>query len=214
MVPGAIIAGIGGPLVLAVCNALVNFTPGYAEAMTTEEMIEVTRANQGLSEAIIATGLLAVALLVPGVWAVAARLAPGAPVLAAIGGWLMATGYLFANVTSFDSLQRLLISRTDIDIAAFGAAMDEQLSWLQIGTFMVFGFGALVGGIVLGIAMVRQRDRVPLWAGILLLVSEPVRIAGLALGIPIGPPLASVLIAIAFAAVVLRTPRAPRTPRA
>jgi hypothetical protein len=205
MVPGAAVAGIGGPLVLAVCNALVNFTPGWAEAMTTEEMVEVMGQSVGISEAIVVTGLLAVALIVPGIWAVAARLAPGAPVLAAIGGWMMATGYVFATVLSFDSLQRLLVAQSGLDVHEYGAAMDAQSSWIVIAVFTIFGFGALLGGIVLAVAMLRQRAQVPLWAGIVMLLSEPVRIAGLALGIPVGPPLASILIAVAFGAVILRS---------
>ncbi|GAB3991708.1 hypothetical protein [Nocardioides marmoraquaticus] len=71
-----------------------------------------------------------------------------------------------------------------------------------IAMYAVFGLGALGGGLVLGIAMLRQRDLVPAWAGWALVASEPVRILGLVLGLPPGPPLASLLIAIAFYGVV------------
>lgn len=209
MVPGATVAAVGGALVLAICNALVNFTPGWAQATTTETMVEVARNNPGLTEAIIATGLLAIALLVPGIWAVAARLAPRTPVLAAIGGWVMATGYVFGLVLSTDTLQRLLVARSSLDLAEYGAEMDAQTSWLTIVIYTVFGFGALAGAVVLAIGMLRQRGACPLWAGWLLLAAEPVRMVGLIFGIPVGPPLASLLIAAAFAGLLLR--RSPST---
>jgi hypothetical protein len=202
-----VVAGIGGPLVLAICNALVNFTPGWAQAATTEEMVEVSRAHAGLTQAIVATGLLAIALIVPGVWAVAARLAPRTPVLAGIGAWAMATGYVFGLALSTDTLQRLLVSQSGLDVSEYGAEMDAQVSWLNIVIFSVFGFGALVGAVILAIAIIRQHGAFPAWAGWLLLAAEPIRIAGLSLGLPFGPPLASVLITAAFAGVLLRRSR-------
>jgi len=206
LVPGARIAAIGGPLVLVVCNALVNFTPGWATVESTAQSVDVIRANPGIAEWVVATGVLAVVLLVPGIWAVAARLAPRSPVLAAIGAWLMATGYILSTVLSFTTLQTLYLAQTDVDVAEVGAQLDAQVSWVSIVVSACFAFGALGGGIVLAIAMLRQRAVVPLWAGLLLLLSEPVRMAGLILGLPLGPPLASLFITVAFAVVILRLP--------
>lgn len=203
MVPGALIAGIGGPLLLAVCNALVNFTPGWVEADSTADLVTVAGDHPLLSELVVLTGVASAILLIPGIWAVAARLAPRTPWLAAIGGWLMASGYVCAFILHTDTVTSLLVAGSDLDPAAYGAAIDGQLLLSQTAIYAIFGLGTLLGGIVLAIAMLRQRGHVPAWAGWLLLASEPVRVAGLLLGIPLGPPVASLLIVAAFAAVVL-----------
>lgn len=206
LVPGAMIAGIGGPLVLAVCNTLVNFTPDWRRAESTADGVNATIAHPVLAEFIIGTGIVAVLLIVPGIWAVAARLAPRTPVLAAIGGWMMATGYICALVLSTSSLTEQKIALSGLDPESFGKAFDAQWPMGQIMIGAIFGFGALCGGIVLGIAILRQRGGMPKWAGWLLLAAEPVRMAGLRLGIPVGPPLASLLILAAFAGVLFAWP--------
>lgn len=72
---------------------------------------------------------------------------------------------------------------------------------------IVFSLGALGGGIVLAIAMLRQRGAVPVWAGWVLLASEPVRMIGLIFGMTVGPPLASLMILAPLAAVLLAARR-------
>jgi len=211
MVPGAMIAGIGGPFVLAVCNSLVNFTPGWAEAGSTAELVELAGEYPLITELVIATGLLAVLLIVPGIWAIAARLAPRTPKLAAIGGWMMASGYICSLALTTDSVTNLIVARSGLDPEAYGAAIDGQTLITQAVIFGIFGIGALGGGIILAIAMLLQRGAVPMWAGWLLLASEPVRIAGLMLGIPFGPPLASLLILAAFAGVLIAWRRTNRS---
>lgn len=203
MVPGALIAGIGGALLLAACNALVNFTPGWIEADSTAELVTVAGDHPLLCEVIVIIGVLSAILLIPGIWAVAARLAPRAPRLAAVGGWLMASGYVCAFILHTDTVTSLLVAGSDLDPAAYGEAIDGQLLLSQTAIYALFGLGTLLGGVVLAIAMLRQRGHVPAWAGWLLLASEPVRVAGLLLGIPLGPPIASLLIVGAFAAVLL-----------
>lgn len=203
LIPGAIVAGIGGPLMLALGNALVNFTPGWSDAASTAEVVTVAATHPVLTEVVIGTGILAVLLIVPGIWAVTARLAHRTPRLAAVGGWMMASGYVCALVLSTDSMMALLVASSDLSPEQFGSAVDGQTLVTQVALYSAFGLGALGGGIVLAIAMLRQQGDVPKWAGWLLLASEPIRVAGLMLGIPIGPPLASLLILAAFAAVLL-----------
>ena len=140
LVPGAMIAGIGGPLVLAVCNTLVNFTPDWRRAESTADGVNATIAHPVLAEFIIGTGIVAVLLIVPGIWAVAARLAPRTPVLAAIGGWMMATGYICALVLSTSSLTEQKIALSGLDPESFGKAFDAQWPMGQIMIGAIFGF--------------------------------------------------------------------------
>lgn len=203
LMPGWTIAALAGPLLLALTNALVIFAPGAADVVDTASNLEQIAANPGLTEVIVIVGLAACVLLVPGIWGVAQILAPRTRVLATVGGWLMATGYVLATSLSTDSATALAIASAGGDPATYIDAVDNHTPVSMMLTYGVFGIGALAGGIVLAIAMLRQRDVVPAWAGWALLASEPVRMAGLALGIPVGPPLASLLIMVGFAGVVL-----------
>jgi hypothetical protein len=194
-IPLGLVAAVGGGLLLAVTNALVGF--GTPPAETAADVVEAVAARPLLSEIIGGVGLLAVLLLVPGIWAVATALAVRTPRLAAIGGWAMGSGYVLATSLSTETLTTLAVASTGLDPAAYVAALDSVPLTTTL-MYAVFGVGALGGGLVLGIAMLRQGGAVPTVAGWLLVASEPVRVLGLVLGLPVGPPLASVLIAVAF----------------
>lgn len=202
LVPGAIVAAVGGPALLALTNALVAWFPGYADVESTADVVRVLGEEPLLTEVVVLVGLGGAALLFPAIWAVAAVLAPRTPHLAAVGGWLMATGYVMSVVLSTDTATALAVATTGADPATYVEAIDQHLPLSMTLLYGVFGVGALVGGLVLGIAMLRQRGAVPAWAGWALVASEPVRVAGLLLGVQVGPPLASLLILVAFVATI------------
>ena len=202
-IPGALVAGVAGPLLLAVGNALVNFGPIWSDVETTADIVRATGENQAFAEFSTVVGVLAVALLVPAVWAVTAVLRPRTPTLAAIGGWMMATGYVMALVLSTESATALLVAKTGLDPATYVTAVDDQSAISMLLIYALFGVGALAGGLILGIAMLRQGGAIPAWAGWALIASAPVRVVGLVAGIPFGPPLASMLIAAAFTGTLM-----------
>jgi len=207
-IPGGALAAIAGPLLLAVCNLAVELTPGRADGDETLDLIRIAGEHSTWFQVSSAVGLLAAALLVPGIWTVTTRLLPRTRRLAAVGGWMMATGYIMFVVLGIESLILLAVARGG-DPASFATAIEHHTTPTMIGVYAVFGLGALGGGLILGIAMLRQRGAVPAWAGWAMLASEPVRVIGLMTGVPlVGPPLASLLIAVAFAGVVrsLRQP--------
>lgn len=204
LIPGDVVAAIAGPLLLAVTNALVALTPGWGEAESTADVIDIVGSHPTRTNVMNLVALAAAALLVPGIWAVSARLRPRTPVLAAVGGWLMATGYIMFVVLSSDSMTALAMAQSGGDTSAYVDAIDAHAPISLVVMYGVFGIGALLGGLILGVAMLRQRDVVPAWAGWGLVASEPVRVAGLMLGLGFGPPLASLLILVAFAGVMLR----------
>lgn len=207
-IPGALIAGIGGPLLLAITNAIVNFTPGWATADNYRELLDVTRANPTAAELAVLLGLAAPILLVPGIWAVTAALRPRSRRLAAVGGWLMSGGYVLSVLLlSSDTITTLALVNTPGDPGVWVDAVEDHTPIVLTIATVAFGVGALLGGLILGIVMVRQRGTVPAWAGWALIASEPVRMAGLMLGLPVGPPLASLLIMAGFAGVLLTARR-------
>lgn len=203
LVPGALVAAIGGPLALAVTNALVGFGPIWGDIETTADLVDAVGRHQGFTEIEIITSLIATALIVPGIWAVAGILRARTPRLAALGGWLMATGYVFSLVLALETAVVLAVARAGGDPSVFVDAMDNHAPVSLMIVYGVFGLGALLGGLILGIAMVRQRGAVPAWAGWALIASEPVRAVGLLFGLAVGPPLASLLILAAFAGTML-----------
>lgn len=214
LIPGALVAAAGGALVLALCNLLVGITPGRTAVASTADQVRLVGAHPVLTEWIIATGVLAAVLLVPGIWAVAARLAPRSRWLSTIGGWAMASGYVCSLALTTDTMYSLAVAQGGLDPEAYGAAVDGSSSIWSVVVFGVFGIGGLAGAVILGIAILRQGGAVPAWLEWLLIAAEPVRIAGLASGlVQIGPPLASVFIAVAFAGVIMAT-RRPRAPGA
>lgn len=210
LLPGAMVAAIGGPLALAVTNALVGFGPVYRDAESTSDLVAAIGSNQGLVQAEIMIGLLATALIVPGIWAVTQILSVRTPVLATIGGWLMGTGYVFSMVLSTETATALAVAVSGSDPAGFADAMDNHTPLAMTIVYVVFGLGALLGVLLLGVAMLRQRSTVPAWAGWALVASAPVRVLGLVLGLAVGPPLASVLILIGFAGLLIAHRRAAR----
>lgn len=194
-VPGGMAAALLGALLLTGTNVLVALTPGYADATSTADLVTLTREQPTLVEVGAVLGLVTALLLVPGLWALASRLAGRAPVLAGAGGWLAASGYVCFLVLPLEDMTRLALVRADADPSGYATAMDAATPLPLLLTYVVFGVGALIGLVVLGLAALRQRDAVPVWAGVALVASPVVRVAGLALGIPFGPPLASLLLA-------------------
>ncbi|KGN37284.1 hypothetical protein N803_14705 [Knoellia subterranea KCTC 19937] len=182
----------------------MGLTPGQSDVEETVDIIRVAGENPTMFQVSSAIGFVAAALLVPGIWTVATTLRPRTPWLASVGGWMMATGYIMFCVLGIESLINLAVAQGG-DPVSFATAIDEHTSPVMFAVYFVFGLGALGGGLILGIAMLRQRDAVPAWAGWAMIVSEPVRVIGLLTGLSVvGPPLASVLIAVGFAGVLLR----------
>ncbi|RYB96707.1 hypothetical protein EUA06_03870 [Nocardioides glacieisoli] len=203
-VPFGASAAIGGALALAACNALTNWVLSQQTYETTDDMLEMIAANRTVMLVADGLGFLAALLLVPGIWAVTQVLRERTPVLAGIGGWLAASGYVGFMVLVIEGQVALAVVEAGGDPGTYVDAMDNHGSLVQLAIYVVFGIGGLLGPLVLGIAMLRQRDHYPAWAGIALVLSPVVRMGGLALGIHVMPAVASLLMALAFAVVMLR----------
>ncbi|MEH3075100.1 MAG: hypothetical protein PGN11_00235 [Quadrisphaera sp.] len=199
-VPGAAVAAVSGALLLALTNALVA---AAGPAPDGADVVRVAGEHPVLTEVAVATGLLAALLLVPGTWAVAAVLARRTPRTAAAGAWLTSSAYVLSVALSVETATALGLARSGADPSAYAAAVDRHAPVAMVGTYVVFGLGALVGVLVLGVAAVTQPRTVPLWAGWALVLSAPVRVAALVAGVGAGPVVASLLLAVGFAGVLL-----------
>lgn len=206
-IPFGGVAAIIGALALAVGNSMISWVISRGDYTTTQDYLELVDAHRTLMLVGDGAALVAAVFLVPGIWAVTHRLRERTPVIAGIGGWLAASGYVAAMVLVVESQIGMAVIATGGDTSAYVEAIDERTTITMTLVYMVFGIGALLGPTILGIAMLRQRATYPVWAGIALLLSEPVRAAGLGLGIWVLPAVGSALMAAAFAVVMFRRPR-------
>lgn len=202
--PGALPAAVLAGLALVASNACIAVASQGSTLATTEATLAAAERHPVAMELTSAFGLLASLLLVPATWALVLALRGRVPRLAAVGGWLTGSGYLMFTVLSADSLLLLAVSRTPGDPSVFVRAVDEHGSVTALVAYSVLGLGALVGGVVLGIAMLRH-PAVPGWAGWLLVLSEPVRVAGLLTGMSWVPVVASAMLGTAFVAALRAT---------
>ncbi|WP_416952530.1 hypothetical protein ACNKF0_12435 [Nocardioides sp. T5] len=197
-------AAVVGAAALAACNGLTNWVLSQQTYETTADMLEMIAANRTVMLVADALGLLAAILLVPGIWAVTQQLRQRTPVLAGIGGWLAASGYVAFMVLVVEGQVAMAVVDSGGDPSTYVDALDNHTSIVQLMVYVVFGIGGLLGPLVLGVAMLRQRDVYPAWAGAALVASPLVRMGGLALGVHVLPAVASLLMAAAFAVVLLR----------
>lgn len=202
LIPGAMVAVIGGPLLLAITNAIVGFGPVWGDVDSSIDLLNAVADHQTITTVEMLTGIGAVALLPAAAWAIMLMLRKRSPRLAAIGGWLTAVGYTFSLVLIHDAAMALQVASSGADPAEVAAAIDADSPVPMLIVYFVFGLGALLGCIVLGIAALRQGGAVPKWAGWALIASAPVRMGGLAAGLSFGPPLASLLILAGFAGIL------------
>ena len=203
-VPLGAFAAVAGAVVLAACNALTNWVLSQQTFETSDDLLEMIDANRSVMLVADALGLLAAILLVPGIWAVTQRLRQRTPVLAGIGGWLAASGYVAFLVLVVEGQVAMAVVDSGGDRSTYVDAMDNHGSLVQLMIYVVFGIGGLLGPLVLGVAMLRQRDTYATWAGAALVASPVVRMGGLALGVHVLPAVASLMMAVAFAVVLLR----------
>lgn len=203
-VPLGAFAAVGGAVALAACNALTNWVLSQQTYETTDDLLEIIAAHRTVLAAADGLGLVAALLLVPGIWAVTQQLRQRTPVIAGIGGWLAASGYVGFMVLVIEGQVATAVVEAGGNPATYVDAMDNHTTLVQLAIYVVFGIGGLLGPLVLGIAMLRQRDTCPTWAGVALVASPVVRMGGLALGLHALPAVASLMMAAAFAAVVLR----------
>lgn len=201
LLPGGRYAAVLGAGLLAVCNAITSWVLSRGDLETTADYIALADAHRSLVLVADGLGLFAALLLVPGIWAVAQRLGEATPKLAAVGGWLAASGYVACLVLVVESQIGLAIAATGGDASTYVDAVDNHGSVVQLMIYFIFGLGGLFGPMVLGAAMLRQRQNYPTWAGLVLLLSPLVRMAGLATGVFFLPAVASVMLAVGFGCV-------------
>jgi hypothetical protein len=193
-----------GPLSIAGLRGVLP----YFHAGDSRETVIQTAAHLGRQDAVLWLTVVALASLVPSVL-VAGRLAQRrAPVLALLGVGLLVPAFNAVFFFAGDPTIRALAGGP-VDTDAAVRVLDAQSALAPVGAAaFLFVAGHIVGMVLLGTALWRA-GAVPAWAGVAVIVSQPMHLACVLLG---NQPLDAVawgLTALGFAAAALRVLRTP-----
>lgn len=157
-----------GPLAVAALRAaLPNFS-----AADSAQTISQTAAHLGRQDAVLWFEVVALLSLIPSVLA-AARLAQRrAPVLSLLAVGLLVPAFAALPFFAGDTTVRMLADGT-VDPRTAATLLDHLNALGPVGvTGILFIAGHVVGMVLLGAALWRARA-VPVWAGVAVLISQP-----------------------------------------
>jgi len=159
-----------GPLSVAILRGILP----YYTADNSSDLLDHTASALGRMDAVIWLGLLATLTLVPSALA-AGRLAQRrAPRLTLAGLALLVPAYLVLPVVNNDILVRA--AAADADRAAALRILDTASSHGAAAVAgILFVAGHILGMVLLGAALWRARA-IPAWAGVALIVSQPLHL--------------------------------------
>jgi hypothetical protein len=168
-----------GPLSVAILRGILP----YFTAETSQDQLDQTASALGRMDAVVWLGLLAALTLVPSALA-AARLAQRrAPRLTLAAIVLLVPAYLALPFVNNDILVRAAAADADRTVAV--RLLDAASSHGAVtAASAVFLAGHLFGMILLGTALWRAHA-IPAWAGIALIISQPLHIVFTVVGSPL-----------------------------
>jgi hypothetical protein len=162
----ALLAPVG-----AVMVGLLRYVLPYETTDSAADMVREGYADPAAMSLVLWFGLAAVLVIVPGSIAIARLVRPGAPRLTAVALTLTIPAYLMLPIL-------LIVDHAIWAGAETGAAQTSVVSTLEAAHPVVgiatgiFVVGHVLGTVVLGLAMLRSR-RVPVWAAVATIVSQP-----------------------------------------
>lgn len=162
----ALLAPIG-----AVAVGVLRYVLPYETTDSTTAIVRETYAEPGAMSLVLWLSLVAALTVIPGSIAVARLVRPAAPRLTTVALALVVPGYLMlpmlANLDHPVWLAAEAGLSQDVAIALLDSAHPSYA--VATGIFVV---GHVVGTVLLGAAMLRSR-RVPVWAALATIVSQP-----------------------------------------
>lgn len=193
-----------GPLAVAVLRGILP----YFHAGDTRETITQTAAHLGRQDAVLWLSVVALVALIPGTLA-AGRLAQRrAPVLTLLGVGLLVPAFAALFFFAGDPTIRALAGGA-VDTDAAVRVLDAQNALAPLGVAgFLFVAGHIVGMILLGAALWRAHA-VPAWAGVAIIVSQPLHLACVLLGNQPLDAAAWGLTALGFTVAAVRVLRTP-----
>lgn len=159
-----------GPVLLTIGFAVL---PWHPNDETVLQSLDATAANLTATQVGDLLAFFGILLMVPATLAVMRAVGRGAPVLGLVGGALSIAGFVAGMITVVSD--QFLIALAD-DAAlrpAAAAALDASPAWVLNVVLVVFLAGMLIGGTVLGVALLRARI-LPTWAAVAVIAAPAV----------------------------------------
>ena len=180
---------------------------------TGKEIVSSVAANQWAYTWVPVVLAIAVLLLIAGVVTAIGLAAPRAPYLAYIGGGMAIAGYV-ALMSTFTAPQvALALSAAGVSPEQAATVIDKLNGGSVVLNLLsvVFVAGHILGTTILGVALVRARV-VAIWAGALVVVSQPIHLVAHIIESKPADLVAFTLLGIGFWAVALRVWRTAPAP--
>ena len=162
----ALLAPVG-----AVAVAVLRYVLPYETTDSTTAIVRETYADPGAMSLVLWLSLVAALTIVPGSIAVARLVRPGAPRLTAVALALVVPGYLMLPMLAGLDHPVWLAAEAGLSQDAAVALLDAAHPSYAIATG-IFVVGHVIGTVLLGVAMLRS-GRVPAWAAVATIVSQP-----------------------------------------
>lgn len=162
-----------GPLLLTIGFAVL---PWHPNDETELESLTTTASHLTATQIGDLLAFLGILLMVPATLAVMRAVDRRAPVLGLVGGVLSIAGFVAGMIAVVnDQVVIALADEADLRPAA-AAALDSSPAWVLNVVLVVFLAGMMIGGIVLGVALLRAKV-VPTWAAVAVLAAPLVSLA-------------------------------------
>jgi len=159
---------MGGAAALVLAPLLALLATAVGPLNTGDGFAEMLRVYDAERDAIQAADLLAFAgalLMIPAMLAVARAVRGTAPALALWGACLSVAGWAsLIGLIGYDQVM-VDVSRDAAVRDQLARSLDSGEAWALPAIFGMFIVGTVVGGVLLGTALVRTRV-VPVWAGV------------------------------------------------
>ncbi len=168
-----------GPAAIAVLRLILP----YYTAGDSADMVAAVNAHPGRQTAVIWLAYVGILTLVPGLFAAARVCRDGAPRLTAWALALSVPGYLSLGMLIGNDEILWSTSNAGLSVHDASSVVDagHPAIDLSIGVFVI---GHVVGTVLLGLALLRS-GRIPVWAGWVIAVSQPLHfVATVILGSP------------------------------
>ena len=149
-----------GPVLLTIGFAVLPWHPNDETELESLNSTATHLTATQLGDLLVFLGILA---MVPATLAVMRAVARSAPVLGLVGGILSIAGFVSMMLAVVNDQVVIALADTAALRPAAADALDASPAWVINLVLVVFLGGMLIGGIVLGVALLRARV-VPAWA--------------------------------------------------
>lgn len=144
---------------------------------TGKEIVSAVVPNQWAYTVVPVALSVGILLLIPAVMTAIGLAAARAPYLAYIGGGMAIAGYVALPSTFVGPQAALALSGAGVSPEQAAAVVDRLLTGSAVLNVLsvVFVVGHILGTTILGVALIRARV-VAIWAGALIVVSQPIHL--------------------------------------